>query len=77
MQFKDLKTTARPVKVLALFIVPFIMVCTITFIVALGLSILTPLTFNDVTSSAALWVLNIILYIFFLAETGEWLSEKR
>jgi hypothetical protein len=77
MQFKDLKTTARPIKVLALFIIPFIMVCTITFIVALGLSILTPLTFDDVTSSAALWVLNIILYIFFLAETGEWLSEKR
>jgi hypothetical protein len=46
-------------------------------VLALGLSILTPLTFNDVTSSAALWVLNIILYIFFLAETGEWLSEKR
>jgi len=77
MQFKDLKTTARPVKTLALFTIPFIMVCTITFIVALGLSILTPLTFNDVTSSAALWVLNIILYVFFLAETGEWLSEKR
>jgi hypothetical protein len=77
MQFKDLKTTARPVKTLALFTIPFIMVCTITFIVALGLSILTPLTFDDVTSSAALWVLNIILYVFFLAETGEWLSEKR
>jgi hypothetical protein len=77
MQFKDLKTTARPVKTLALFTIPFIMVCIITFIVALGLSILTPITFNDVTSSAALWVLNIILYVFFLAETGEWLSEKR
>jgi membrane protein YdbS with pleckstrin-like domain len=77
MQFKDLKTTARPVKTLALFTIPFIMVCIITFIVALGLSILTPVTFNDVTSSAALWVLNIILYVFFLAETGEWLHEKR
>jgi hypothetical protein len=77
MQFKDLKTVARPVKTLALFTIPFIMVCIITFIVALGLSILTPITFNDVTSSAALWVLNIILYVFFLAETGEWLSEKR
>lgn len=77
MQFKNLKTTARPIKVLALFIIPFIMVCTITFVVALGLSILTSLTFNEISSSAVLWVLNIILYILFVAETGEWLNEKK
>jgi hypothetical protein len=77
MQLKDLKTMATPVKYVALFIIPFIMVCAITFVVALGLSILTPLTFNDVSSSAVLWVLNIILYILFIAETGEWLSGKK
>ena len=77
MQFKNLKTTARPIKALALLIIPFIMVCTFTFIVSLGLSILTPLTFNEVSSSAVLWVLNIILYILFVAETGEWLNEKK
>ena len=77
MQFKNLKTTAKPVKTLALFIIPFIMVCTITFVIALGLSILTPLTFDEVSSSAALWVINIILYVLFIAETGEWLNEKR
>ncbi len=77
MQLKNLKTTARPIKVLALFIIPFIMVCTITFVVAVGLSSLTPITFNEVTSSEIVWVLNIILYILFIVETGEWLNEKK
>lgn len=77
MQFKDLKTAARPIKTLATFLIPFIMVCFITLVVSLGLSILTSLTFNDVSSSAVLWVLNLLLYIFFIVETGEWLNEKR
>jgi hypothetical protein len=77
MQFKDLKTTARPIQALAFFIIPFILVCITTFVIAAGLSILTPLTFDDVSSSAVLWVLNVLLYILFAAETGEWLSGKK
>lgn len=76
MKFKNLKTAVSPVKTLALFIIPFIMICILTLTVSLGLSILTPLTFNDVSSSSALWVLNSILYILFLIETGEWLEKK-
>jgi hypothetical protein len=74
---RHLKRMVLPVQIIALFVLPIIMITIITATFAGCISLLTPLTFSDVTSSTPMWVVNFFTGIAFFVAVGQWMWEEK
>jgi hypothetical protein len=74
---RHLKRMVLPVQIIALFVLPIIMITIITATFAGCISLLTPLTFSDVTSSTPMWVFNFFTGIAFFVSVGQWMWEEK
>lgn len=74
---RHLKRMVLPVQIIALFVLPIIMITIITATFAGCISLLTPLTFSDVTSSTPMWVFNFFTGIAFFVAVGQWMWEEK
>jgi hypothetical protein len=74
---RHLKRMVLPVQIIALFVLPMIMITIITATLAGCLSLLTHLTFSDVTSSTPMWVFNFFTGIAFFVAVGQWMWEEK
>lgn len=74
---RHLKRMVLPVQIIALFTLPMIMITIITAVFAGCISILTSLTFHDVTHSTPMWVFNVIVGIGSAISVGSWLWDEK
>ena len=72
----NLKRLVLPVQVIAWLCLPMITVTIVTAVFAGCISMLTPLTFTDVTTSTPMWVFNVIVGIGSLISVGSWLWDE-
>ena len=73
---RHLKRMVLPVQIIALFVLPIIMITIITATFAGCISLLTPLTFSDVTSSTPMWVFNVLVGLGSAISVGSWLWDE-
>ena len=65
-----------PAQIVAWFIIPMVMVTIVTAVFAGSISLLTSLTFSDVSNSTPMWVFNVFTGIGYLIATGSWLWDE-
>lgn len=74
---RHLKRMVLPVQIIALFTLPMIMITIITAVFAGCISLLTPVTFTEVTTSTPMWVFNVIVAIGSFIAVGQWMWEEK
>jgi len=73
---KNLKRMVLPVQIIALFTLPMIMITIITAVFAGCISLLTPVTFTQVTTSTPMWVFNFLVAIGSFIAVGSWMWDE-
>ena len=71
-----LKRMIMPAQIVAWFVIPVIMVTIVTAAFAGSISLLTSLTFSEVSNSTPMWIFNVFTGIGYLIATGTWLWEE-
>lgn len=74
---RHLKRMVLPVQIIALFTLPMIMITIITAVFAACISLLTPVTFAEVTTSTPMWVFNFLVGIGSFISVGSWMWDEK
>lgn len=74
---KNLKRMVLPVQIIALFTLPMIMITIITAVFAGCISLLTPVTFTEVTTSTPMWVFNFLVGVGSFISVGSWMWDEK